>query len=203
VESVTSEVSKRTESTVKVTDHLHEASEEIAKFVKVIGAISSQTNMLALNATIEAARAGDAGKGFSVVANEVKELAKQTGNAANEINNKVAGISQVVSLIASSISGIRESIQVMVKQNLEINTAVETQSHSTEEMIRAVQNSLTQLEAIASNVDGVAKMALQTTDATQESNKQAQVLNEMAGELTSIVGRFTTADNGKSNQQAA
>ncbi|HND86126.1 MAG TPA: hypothetical protein PLU50_09975, partial [Pseudobdellovibrionaceae bacterium] len=71
------------------------------------------------------------------------------------------------------------------------------------EMIRAVQNSLTQLEAIASNVDGVAKMALQTTDATQESNKQAQVLNEMAGELTSIVGRFTTADNGKSNQQAA
>jgi methyl-accepting chemotaxis protein len=146
---------------------------------------------------------GDAGKGFSVVANEVKELAKQTGNAANEINNKVAGISQVVSLIASSISGIRESIQVMVKQNLEINTAVETQSHSTEEMIRAVQNSLTQLEAIASNVDGVAKMALQTTDATQESNKQAQVLNEMAGELTSIVGRFTTADNGKSNQQAA
>jgi methyl-accepting chemotaxis protein len=91
----------------------------------------------------------------------------------------------------------------MVKQNLEINTAVETQSHSTEEMIRAVQNSLTQLEAIASNVDGVAKMALQTTDATQESNKQAQVLNEMAGELTSIVGRFTTADNGKSNQQAA
>jgi hypothetical protein len=68
------------------------SSDEIGKVIKVITSIAEQTNLLALNATIEAARAGEAGKGFAVVANEVKELAKATARATEEISRKIEAI---------------------------------------------------------------------------------------------------------------
>ena len=73
---------------------LEQAGLEIDQTLKVINAIAKQTNLLALNATIEAARAGEAGKGFGVVAREVKELAQQAADAANEINQKIKTIQQ-------------------------------------------------------------------------------------------------------------
>src|SRR3712207_2729941 len=71
---------------------LGDSSAEIGKVIEVITSIAEQTNLLALNATIEAARAGEAGKGFAVVAGEVKELAKETAKATEEISQRIAAI---------------------------------------------------------------------------------------------------------------
>ncbi|HEX2973457.1 MAG TPA: Cache 3/Cache 2 fusion domain-containing protein, partial [Tepidisphaeraceae bacterium] len=82
------------QTTTGSVNKLGESSEEIGQVIKVITSIAQQTNLLALNATIEAARAGEAGKGFSVVANEVKELAKQTAKATEDISQKILAIQQ-------------------------------------------------------------------------------------------------------------
>lgn len=78
--------------TNKTISKLGISSQEIGNVIKVISSIAQQTNLLALNATIEAARAGDAGRGFSVVASEVKELAKQTAKATEDISNKITAV---------------------------------------------------------------------------------------------------------------
>jgi len=71
---------------------LGSAAQEIDRVTETITEISSQTNLLALNATIEAARAGEAGKGFAVVAGEIKELARQTADATEDIKRRISGI---------------------------------------------------------------------------------------------------------------
>lgn len=84
---------------------LSEASEQIGEIVKSIEAIAQQTNLLALNATIEAARAGDAGKGFSVVASEVKALSNQTSQATDDIRTRIEALREKMAGIAQTISG--------------------------------------------------------------------------------------------------
>lgn len=96
-----------TDKTNETITQLGVSSTEIGNVVKVITSIAEQTNLLALNATIEAARAGEAGKGFAVVANEVKELAKQTGQATEDISKKISAIQHdtqgAVAAIAESL----------------------------------------------------------------------------------------------------
>jgi methyl-accepting chemotaxis protein len=85
---------------------LGESSQQIGKVIEVITSIAEQTNLLALNATIEAARAGEAGKGFAVVAGEVKELAKETAKATEEIGSRIAAIQSDTSDAVGAIGEI-------------------------------------------------------------------------------------------------
>ncbi len=88
---------REAERTGAVIRELSQAAARIGDFIGLISNIASQTNLLALNATIEAARAGDAGKGFSVVASEVKELASQTAKATDEIESQISAIQATTS----------------------------------------------------------------------------------------------------------
>ena len=114
------------------------AADEIGKVIEVIQDIAEQTNLLALNATIEAARAGDAGKGFAVVATEVKELAKQTADATEDIRNRIEGIQGSTGEAVKSIGEISEVIQQVNEVSRTIASAVEEQSITTKEIAKNV-----------------------------------------------------------------
>ncbi len=115
-------------------DDLGESTIRIGRDTEAITEISEQTNLLALNTTIEAARAGEAGKGFVVVANEIKELARQTASATVDIKNQ---ITEMPATSSTTVNDIKEISVVIVELNNVINTItteVEEQSAATNEM---------------------------------------------------------------------
>ncbi len=103
---------------------LQGTAQEIGKFVGVISEISEQTNLLALNAAIEAARAGEQGRGFAVVADEVRALAKKANTASSEITRLVNSITQRTSVADSDIRGMAEQSQALVASTSEVSIAV-------------------------------------------------------------------------------
>lgn len=182
----TNESSGMTQSTKKQADNttdtiakLGQSSNEIGNVIKVISSIAQQTNLLALNATIEAARAGDAGRGFSVVANEVKELAKQTANATDEITQKIGAIQTDTDGSVKAINIIAESIEKLNSISSAIAAAIEEQLATTNEVTRVVQQSNLGVRSIADSVKEV-------TVAAQSTSKQAQQLDEVSKSLTGI-----------------
>ncbi|MBF0309033.1 MAG: bacteriohemerythrin [Magnetococcales bacterium] len=129
-------------------EQLSTLASEIGEVVEVINNIADQTNMLALNASIEAAGAGDAGKGFSVVANEVKELARQTGEATQMIASKIKEIQQQVHLVSGANMEIVQGVSRVNQANMEITHAVDTQSTS----IRTIHLAINQVAEAAGEV---------------------------------------------------
>src|SRR5206468_10528032 len=96
--------------TTEVVDQLGNSSSQIGDVVRVITSIAGQTNLLALNATIEAARAGDAGRGFAIVANEVKELAQETAKATEDIARRVQAIQHDTGAAVTAIEEISQIV---------------------------------------------------------------------------------------------
>jgi methyl-accepting chemotaxis protein len=139
--------------TEEITNLSHWAS-EIGKVIETINDISAQTNLLALNATIEAARAGEAGKGFSVVANEIKELSRQTADATVEIRNKIEGIQTSTSSTITQIDKMSDAITQSNNRVSQSAVDVETQSLVTHE--------------ISSKIDQVANFV---SNATREASE--------------------------------
>jgi len=187
---VSSEGVKTAEATNSTISKLGVSSAEIGQVIKVITSIAQQTNLLALNATIEAARAGDAGKGFAVVANEVKELAKQTGQATEDISLKIAAIQADTKGAVEAVATIGEVIRKISDYSSTIATAVEEQSSTTNEMSRNVTEAAKGSEQITQNISGVAEAAHSTSANAQQSLKAAHDLSEMSKHLSKIVAVF-------------
>ncbi len=126
------------------------SSQEIGDVIEIITGIASRTNLLALNATIEAARAGAAGRGFSVVANEVKELAAQTSRATDGVRNKVIAIQADTNAATQAIDDVVGSIDQMREFAGEVAAAVMQQSATTGEIARSVYMVVNAAEATKS-----------------------------------------------------
>lgn len=175
------------EATNETVSRLGESSAEIGRVIEVITSIAEQTNLLALNATIEAARAGEAGKGFAVVAGEVKELAKETAAATEEISARIAGIQSETGEAVSSIGAIGEVIGRIADMQNTIASAVEEQTATTNEISRNVNEAARGAAEIAENIGSVAQAAGETSQGAVRTQDAAAALREVAGELTELV----------------
>jgi methyl-accepting chemotaxis protein len=181
---------------------LGESSAEIGHVVKVITSIAQQTNLLALNATIEAARAGEAGKGFAVVANEVKELAKKTAKATEDISRKIQTIQSDTKAAVESIGSITEIINHINGISSTIATAVEEQNATTNEMARNVSEAARGSGEITSNIAGVAEAAGSTSSGAGDTQKAAHQLVETSAELRRLIEQFNIG-NGENSRKSS
>jgi methyl-accepting chemotaxis protein len=169
---------------------LGQSSIEIGKVIKVITSIAQQTNLLALNATIEAARAGDAGRGFAVVASEVKELAKQTSKATEDISQRIEAIQTDTKSSVDAIAEITNIINQINDMQNTIASAVEEQTATTNEISRNVSEAAKGSTDIAKNISIVALNAQNTTTGSNNTFQAAGELSRMAVELQKVVSKF-------------
>ena len=184
--------------------HLGTAADEIGKVIEVIQDIAEQTNLLALNATIEAARAGDAGKGFAVVASEVKELARQTAEATEDISKRISAIQSSTGESVESIGQISGVIEKVNDVSRTIASAVEEQSITAKEIAnsishvstaadtvsRGVTETATASKEITENIARVDSAAQQTSHGAGQTQTVGNELSRLAENLRSLVGQF-------------
>jgi methyl-accepting chemotaxis protein len=179
------------ENTTRTVGKLGDSSQEIATVIKLINGIAEQTNLLALNATIEAARAGEAGKGFAVVASEVKELAQETARATEDISKRVEAIQADTQGAVEAIGQISAVIGEINDFQATIAAAVEEQTATTNEMNRNVAEAADGSRAIAGAITGLAEGTQTTNERVADAQQAAAELARMSNELQEAVARFT------------
>jgi methyl-accepting chemotaxis protein len=169
---------------------LRNSSVEIGAVLGVISGIAEQTNLLALNATIEAARAGELGKGFAVVANEVKELARSTAKATNEIGNSINTIQSDAKSAIESLEEITQIINKISDISNVIAAAVEEQAATVGEISRSIFTSAAGSSAITQNIQGVADSSGKITQGSAEIQSSSVELARVSSQLRALVSRF-------------
>ena len=171
---------------------LGDASARIGQVIRIVTSIAEQTNLLALNATIEASRAGESGKGFAVVASEVKELARQTSVATDEISESVDAIQQNTGVVVDSISRIGSVVQDINDLQGSVACALEEQTAANQEIGRSVQDAASGAAEIATSIGAVASQASEATASAESNLKTAGDLTEMANHLREQIAHYRT-----------
>ncbi|WP_407154246.1 methyl-accepting chemotaxis protein [Bradyrhizobium sp. STM 3557] len=169
---------------------LAEGAQKIGDVVTLIRSIAEQTNLLALNATIEAARAGEAGRGFAVVASEVKSLAEQTAKATSEISEQITSIQTASDETVAAIQDVVNVITEIDQIGVAIASAIEQQGSATSEISRSVQDAARGTREVNSNISGVQQAADQTGQAAQQVLSAAAQLSSQSRDLAGQVNRF-------------
>lgn len=171
-------------------ENLAEAAQRIGDVVGLISDIAEQTNLLALNATIEAARAGEAGKGFAVVASEVKSLSDQTSRATDEIRGKISEMQTATSQSVQVMQTVGQTIGEISEVSTAIASAVEQQGAATKEIARNVQQASVGTAEVSSNVVGINQAAADTGHIATRVSSASQRISGEVSTLRAEVEKF-------------
>ena len=170
--------------------HLRTSSHAVMECVALIRSVADQTRLLALNATIEAARAGDAGRGFSVVAAEVKELAAVTAAATARITDLVTTIAANGDSTAKSLSGVDAVMRRVLNSQHSIAAATEEHAVTGRDVTQRVLTAAGTADGVAHSIDDVAEQARAASQVVADSNDAARQLSAVSAELAAIIAEF-------------
>jgi methyl-accepting chemotaxis protein len=198
VVSEVTNIAQSVQASSSVIETLGAQSERIRSIVKVINAIAEQTNLLALNAAIEAARAGEQGRGFAVVADEVRTLAERTADSTKEINSMIEAISAGTSKAVHSMQQGVVKVENGVNLAQEAGTAITSIDEHTQRVVmtvndisQAIEEQRNAVNEIAEHVENIAQMAQSNNDATQRTGETATQLSSLSQELEMSIARFS------------
>ena len=209
------DIREGSEITVELMNSLHNKSDEIGNINKAIEEISEQTNLLALNAAIEASRAGEAGRGFSVVADEIRKLATQAQESAKGIHNLIRQIQAdilqannqivlenkkvedgIVSVLESrnAFLLIKKNINEVVQNIQTVVSEVDKTQKSSNQVARSIESIVEIVQASSAGAEEVAATTEEQTAVTEEIAASAQVLKNMADQLITSIASIRVTD---------
>lgn len=176
---------------------LDSGSKQIGEIIKVINDIAGQTNLLALNAAIEAARAGEQGRGFAVVADEVRKLAEKTTSSTSEVGDMIKGIQDNTAKTVSSLTEWRKEVESSLELANKagnalqmIVVAVDNVTHKSQEIAASADGQARTGEIVISDIESISNLARQAAENAQDSSNATRDMNVLVQKLHNLINEF-------------
>jgi len=202
------EIANSVGDTARKVETLGKSSDQIGQIIGVIDDIADQTNLLALNAAIEAARAGEQGRGFAVVADEVRKLAERTSKATKEIATMIQSIQQETKSAVVAMESGTKQVEAGVETTTQAGSSLHEIIQSAEQvgdMVTHIATAATEqssaTEEVNASIEQIAKITAETAEGSQQSAKACHDLSSLALDLQNVVSQFKLETNGRRRPQ--